>query len=83
MCHKRALVPGPGFLPAMSRLDDLNTESVFEMAELGLSSNHYPPVRKAPFCVKATGPHAKIVVSAVGTGIVSRAGRVLLAQTLR
>jgi len=33
--------------------------------------------------VKTTGPHAKIAVSADGTGLVSQAGGVLLTQTLR
>ena len=33
--------------------------------------------------MKTTGPHAKIAVSADGTGIVSQAGGVLLTQTLR
>jgi hypothetical protein len=33
--------------------------------------------------VKTTGPHAKIAVSADGTGIVSQAGGVLLTQALQ
>jgi hypothetical protein len=35
------------------------------------------------FRVMTTGPHARIAVSADGTGLVSQACRVLLTQTLR
>jgi integrase len=44
------------------------------------------PVRtssKGTFRVKTTGPHAKIAVSADGTGLVSHVGGVLLMQTLQ